>query len=84
MIHFEILVFTCTKCVLILWIMYFYVQARALYPYVPQEEDELQMQAGEQLFALGLSQPEWLVVVRAGTHAPAQIGLVPEVYVQIT
>ena len=55
-------------------------KARALYPYSPQEEDELQLAVGEEMFVLGLSQPDWLVCVRAGKR-PADIGLVPQNYV---
>ena len=55
-------------------------KARALYPYSPREEDELQLAVGEEMFVLGLSQPDWLVCVRAGKR-PADIGLVPQNYV---
>ena len=56
--------------------------ARALYPYAAQEEDELQLQAGERVFLLGMSQPEWYVAVRASVSRP-EIGLVPENYVTL-
>lgn len=58
-------------------------QARALYNYDTQEEDELTLRAGERLFILGLSQPEWLVAARSGcaSNAQAAIGLVPANYV---
>ena len=58
-------------------------QARALYNYETEEEDELTLRAGERLFILGLSQPEWLVAARSGcaSNAQAEIGLVPANYV---
>jgi len=58
-------------------------RAEALFPYSPEEEDELHLKAGEALYVLGLSQPDWLVAVRAG-KTPAEIGLVPENYVKVT
>ena len=57
--------------------------AHALFPYSPQEEDELEVTAGAALYVLGVSQPDWLVAVKAGT-APADIGLIPENYIKIT
>jgi hypothetical protein len=56
--------------------------AQALYPYAAQEEDELQLQAGERVFLLGLSQPEWYVAVRSSV-SPPEIGLVPQNYVAL-
>jgi len=61
------------------------MQARALYNYETEEEDELTLRAGERLFILGLSQPEWLVAARSGgaSNAQAEIGLVPANYVSL-
>jgi hypothetical protein len=55
------------------------MQARALYNYETEDEDELTLRAGERLFILGLSQPEWLVAARSGcaSNVQAEIGLVP-------
>ena len=57
-------------------------EATALYPYAAQEVDELQLQAGERVFLLGLSQPEWYVAVRSSV-SPPDIGLVPQNYVAL-
>jgi hypothetical protein len=57
-------------------------EAQVIYPYVPQEEDELLLNAGERVYLLGLSQPEWYVAVRASVSAP-DIGLVPQNYVKL-
>jgi hypothetical protein len=57
-------------------------EAQVLYPYAPQEEDELLLNAGERVYLLGLSQPEWYVAVRASVSAP-DIGLVPQNYVKL-
>lgn len=56
--------------------------AHALFQYSPHEDDELGLAAGEAVYVLGVSQPDWLVAVKAGT-APAAIGLVPENYIKI-
>ena len=57
-------------------------QAQVLYPYAPQDEDEMLLNAGERVYLLGLSQPEWYVAVRASVSAP-DIGLVPQNYVKL-
>ena len=57
-------------------------EAQVLYPYAPQEEDELLLTAGERVYLLGLSQPEWYVAVRASVSAP-DVGLVPQNYVKL-
>ena len=57
-------------------------EAKALYPYATEEEDELHLKVGERVYLLGLSQPEWYVAVRASVSAP-DIGLVPQNYVKL-
>ena len=61
-------------------------EAKALYPYATEEEDELHLKVGERVYLLGLSQPEWYVAVRASlatslTLTPPKIGLIPYNYV---
>jgi len=57
-------------------------EAKALYPYATEEEDELHLKVGERVYLLGLSQPEWYVAVRASlTLSPPEIGLIPYNYV---
>jgi len=64
-------------------------EACALYAYQAQEDDELELREGEIVYVLGLSQPEWYVVVRAAADAAANsgkadIGLVPHNYVKMS
>ena len=68
-------------CEFCMWMLaWTHQEATALYPYAAQEVDELQLQAGERVFLLGLSQPEWYVAVRASV-SPPEIGLIPHNYV---
>ncbi len=67
-------------CMYVWWVLACHQEAKVLYPYAAQEEDELQLQAGERVFLLGLSQPEWYVAVRASA-SPPEIGLIPHNYI---